>query len=146
MASYGTPVSIAAKLPIAVTRMELNACGLTPVGRPQYNVVMKPTNHIEITPGTCSGHPRVAGTRIRVHNIVLWTEQGETPDEIAAAYPPLTLSDVYTALAFYHDNREEMDRVIQQDKGFLAAASAKHAHAASRPTIDMDADAGSIPS
>ncbi len=92
---------------------------------------MKSTEHIEITPGTCSGHPRVAGTRIRVQNIVLWTEQGETPDEIVAAYPQLSLSDVYAALAFYHDNREEMNRLIQQDKDFLAETSTKHARSAS---------------
>ena len=92
---------------------------------------MEPTNHIDITPGTCSGHPRVVGTRIRVQNVVLWTEQGETADEIVAAYPQLTLSDVYAALTFYHDNREEMDRLIQQDKDFLATATTKHAHATS---------------
>lgn len=119
---------------------------LTHGRREKYNEMMTPTKHIDITSGTCGGHPRVAGTRIRVQNIVLWTEQGETPDEVVAAYPQLTLSDVYAALAFYHDNRGEMDCLIQQDKDFLAAISTRHARAASQPTIGMDADAGSIPS
>jgi uncharacterized protein (DUF433 family) len=105
---------------------------------------MEPAKHIEITPGTCSGHPRVAGTRIRVQDIVLWTEQGETPDEIVAAYPQLTLSDVHAALAFYHDNQNEMDRLIGEDEKLLAAIRENRPSGASQPTIGMDADAGSI--
>ncbi len=81
---------------------------------------MEPTNHIEITPDTCSGQPRIAGTRIRVQNVVLWTEQGETPDEIVAAYPQLSLASVHAALAFYHDNRQEVDRLIEADAEFVA--------------------------
>ena len=70
--------------------------------------------HIESTPGTCGGAPRVAGTRIRVSQIVLLTEQGRSPDEIVAAYPHLTLADVHAALAFYHDHRAEVDDEIRQ--------------------------------
>jgi uncharacterized protein (DUF433 family) len=88
----------------------------------------------------------VAGTRIRVQNIVLWTEQGETPDELVAAYPQLTLADVHAALAFYHDNRVEMDRLIQDDKQFIAAMKANPADTTSQPTVGMDANADSIPS
>ena len=82
---------------------------------------MEPTAHIEITPGICSGRPRIAGTRIRVSNIVLWTEQGNSPDDIASNYPHLTLSDVHAALAFYFDNREEMDKLIAEDERFVDA-------------------------
>ncbi len=59
-------------------------------------------SHIESTPGTCGGAPRIAGSRIRVSQIVLLTESGASPDEIVASYPHLTLADVYAALAFYH--------------------------------------------
>jgi uncharacterized protein (DUF433 family) len=81
---------------------------------------MQATKHVEITPGVCSGRPRVAGTRIRVANVVLWTEQGMSPDEIVIAYPQLSLADVHGALAFYHDHRVEMDQLIQQDAEFVA--------------------------
>jgi len=91
---------------------------------------MQPTPHVEITPGTCSGQPRVAGTRIRVSNIVLWTEQGQSPDEIVAGYPQLTLADVHAALAFYFDNREEMEKLIAADEEFVASLSNPHAHEA----------------
>ena len=82
---------------------------------------MNATTHIEVTPGTCSGQPRVAGTRIRVSNVVLWTEQGQSPDEIVASYPQLTLGDVHAALAYYFDNREEMDKLIAADEALVAS-------------------------
>jgi uncharacterized protein (DUF433 family) len=55
-------------------------------------------SHIEITPGTCGGKPRIAGHRIRVQDIVLWTEEGRSADEIVAEFPQLSLADVYAAL------------------------------------------------
>jgi uncharacterized protein (DUF433 family) len=86
------------------------------------------THHIAIDADTCSGHPRVAGTRIRVANVVLWTEQGKSPDEIVAAYPQLSLADVYAALAFYFDHREEMDQLIRADEEFIAQLESQHGH------------------
>jgi uncharacterized protein (DUF433 family) len=72
-------------------------------------------SHVVMTPGTCGGKPRIAGTRIRVRDVVEWTDQGQTPDEIVAAFPRLSLGDVHGALAFYHDNREFVDRLIRED-------------------------------
>lgn len=69
--------------------------------------------HIESTPGTCGGAPRIAGSRIRVSQIVLLTESGVSPDELVARYPHLSLADVYAALAFYHDHRDLIDSEIQ---------------------------------
>ena len=83
---------------------------------------MHPAPHIAISADTCSGHTRVAGTRIRVANIVLWTEQGLSPEEIVAAHPQLNLADVHAALAFYFDNRSDMDRLIAEEAAFIANA------------------------
>jgi uncharacterized protein (DUF433 family) len=66
--------------------------------------------HIESTPDTCGGKPRVAGTRIRVQDIVVWHERMcHSADEIVSRYPQLTLADVYAALTFYHDHRVQID-------------------------------------
>lgn len=62
----------------------------------------------------------MAGTRIRVSNIVLWTEQGKSPGEIVADYPQLSLAKVYAAMAFYFDHREEVDNLIREDELFVA--------------------------
>jgi hypothetical protein len=45
-------------------------------------------------------------------------KQGSSPEEIADQYPHLTLAQIYTALAYYHANREEVE-------GDLAAESAE---------------------
>src|SRR5689334_7428931 len=75
--------------------------------------------HIEQTEGVCGGKPRLAGTRVRVQDIVLLTEQGSSPDEIVSGYPHLTLSAVHAALSFYHDNRELIDRQITESREFV---------------------------
>jgi uncharacterized protein (DUF433 family) len=68
------------------------------------------------TPGTCGGKPRIDGHRITVKHIVLdHQRRGLSPDEIVSAYPSLTLSDVYAALAYYHDHRAEIDADIKAD-------------------------------
>ena len=73
------------------------------------------SEHIEITPGTCGGKPRIAGHRISVQNIVISHERmGLSPDEIVGAYPSITLADVYAALAYYHDHRDEIREDIER--------------------------------
>ncbi len=68
------------------------------------------------TPGTCGGKPRIDGHRITVKHIVLdHQREGLSPDEIVSAYPRLTLSDVYAALAYYHDHRADIDADIRVD-------------------------------
>ena len=74
------------------------------------------TEHIEITPGICGGKPRIAGHRIKVQDIVIWHEKmGMSPDEIVSEYPSINLSDVYAALAYYHDHFAEIRQQIQED-------------------------------
>ncbi len=75
--------------------------------------------HIVLTPDTCGGRPRLAGRRITVQNIVLWHERGGlSPDEIVSKHPGLTLADVYAALAYYHDHREQISAQIRTDEAF----------------------------
>lgn len=88
--------------------------------------------HIAITPGTCGGKPRIAGTRIRVQDIVVWTEQGMSPDEIVTAYPHLTLADVHAGLSYYHDHREEIDNQMQADDEFVAQMKSRYSSSASQ--------------
>jgi len=78
-------------------------------------------DHIDTDPEVCGGKPRIAGTRIRVQDIVVWTEGGQSADEIVAGYPHLTLADVYAALAFYHDNRALIDHQLQASEQFIEA-------------------------
>lgn len=84
------------------------------------------SEHIEITPGTCGGKPRIAGHRIRVQDVVIWYEhQGMTSDEIVYQHPSITLADVHAALAYYYDHMEEIRQKIRESKAFAAQMAAK---------------------
>jgi uncharacterized protein (DUF433 family) len=51
---------------------------------------------------------------------VLWHERLDlSADEIATEYD-LSLADIYAALAYYYDHREEIDRSIKADEDFIA--------------------------
>jgi uncharacterized protein (DUF433 family) len=79
------------------------------------------SKHIEKTPGVCGGRACIAGHRVRVLDIVAWHERrGFSPDEIVDLFPGITLADVYAALTYYFDNRQE----IEEDLGKSEEAAA----------------------
>lgn len=80
--------------------------------------------HIESVPGRCGGKPCIVGHRIRVQDVVLWTEQGMSPDEIASAYPQITLADVHAALTYYFDNTAAINQDIREDDELVARLKA----------------------
>jgi uncharacterized protein (DUF433 family) len=83
------------------------------------------SQHIVITPGVTGGKPRITGRRITVQQIALWHErQGLSVDEIATDYD-LSLGDVYAALAYYHDHRDEIEAAIQADAALVAELRAR---------------------
>ncbi len=61
------------------------------------------------TPSVCEGRIRIDGTRITVHRIAVLYKQGQNAEEVARTYPHLSLGQVYTALAYYHANRDEVE-------------------------------------
>jgi uncharacterized protein (DUF433 family) len=75
--------------------------------------------HIVATPGVLGGRPRIAGRRIGVEHIVTWHEEmGQSAEYIAREYE-LSLADVYAALAYYYDHKEEMDARARADEAFV---------------------------
>lgn len=82
--------------------------------------------HVTRTPGVCGGKPCVAGSRIRVQDVYVWHErQGQSPDEIVARFPQLTLADVYAALAYFWDHRDEVLRDMAAQDRLVAEMKAK---------------------
>jgi uncharacterized protein (DUF433 family) len=76
--------------------------------------------HIEIVDGASGPKPRIAGHRIRVQDVAIWHEKlGMSPDEIVDQYPTITLADVYAALAYYWDHRDEMEQAIAEEHAFV---------------------------
>jgi len=66
--------------------------------------------HIELREGV----PYVAGTRTKVIQIALdLLAHGWDADEIHLQHPHLSLGQIHSALAYYYDHREELDRDIE---------------------------------
>jgi uncharacterized protein (DUF433 family) len=77
--------------------------------------------HIEITPGTRGGKPRLAGTRITVDDIVVMHRRlRQSLEEIAGTYE-LSLAAVYAAMAYYYDHKSEIDKRMEEDEAFVDA-------------------------
>lgn len=60
---------------------------------------MQLADRIVATPDTCSGYPRIEGTRIRVAHVLGWLAAGMSEAEIVAEYA-LAPEDIRAALAF----------------------------------------------
>jgi uncharacterized protein (DUF433 family) len=81
---------------------------------------------ISRTPGVQGGRPCVAGTRVRVQTIAVWSNQGSTPEEIAKKYGHLSLAQVHAALAYYHANKGEIDATLREDDRLYDELAAQH--------------------
>jgi uncharacterized protein (DUF433 family) len=68
------------------------------------------------SPDVCGGRLRIEGTRITVNQIAVCYKQGLSPEEIADRYSHLSLAQVYTALAYYHANRDEVEADLIAEK------------------------------
>jgi uncharacterized protein (DUF433 family) len=71
--------------------------------------------HIERKPRVCGGEPVIKGTRMSVSLIVELERMAKTVDEIVAVYPHINHAQVYDALAYYYDNKAEIDRYIYEN-------------------------------
>jgi len=77
------------------------------------------TPHIAISEDVAGGKPRIAGHRITVQHIVIWHERmGLSADEIASNQG-LTLAEIYAALTYYYDHRQEIDEAILADESYV---------------------------
>jgi uncharacterized protein (DUF433 family) len=83
--------------------------------------------HITKTPGVCGGRACIAGHRIRVMDVVVWHEmRGMSPEEIVYQFPGITLADVHAALAYYFDNRTEIEADFRNDEEWVKFAEANY--------------------
>ncbi|MFQ6094374.1 MAG: DUF433 domain-containing protein [bacterium] len=83
------------------------------------SVVAKRIKHPYITrkEGVCGGEPIIEGTRISVRCIVEYIQYvGYTPEEIVHHLPHLNLAQVYDALSYYYDHKEEIDKAVRLNR------------------------------
>ena len=77
--------------------------------------------HVTKDPDVCSGRACVAGTRVRVMDVVAMHNAGLRPEQIVAEFSSLQdVTDVYAALVYYADHKAEIEADFAED-GRLAA-------------------------
>ena len=77
--------------------------------------------HIARVPGVCGGEPIIDGLRVTVRHVATLYLRGETVAEIADALN-LDEPQVFHALSYYSDHRQEIEALIAEE----AAAHAGH--------------------
>ncbi|HZS45188.1 MAG TPA: DUF433 domain-containing protein [Blastocatellia bacterium] len=68
--------------------------------------------HIELDE---QGRPWITGANTKVIEVVLdHLCYGWSPEEMQAEHPHLSLAQIHSALAYYYDHKEEIDRAIAE--------------------------------
>jgi len=69
------------------------------------------------------GVPIIVGTNMKVIEIVLEkTAYGWSPEELYFQHPHLTLGQIYSALAYYWDHQDDLDRDIERRLAIVSQA------------------------
>ena len=64
----------------------------------------------------CGGSPVITGTKFPVHSVVNYIlQQGFSPEELVKEFPHLTLAQVYDALSYYYDYRDDIEWELQEN-------------------------------
>ncbi len=79
------------------------------------NAVKTDHPHIVRLEGVCGGEPVVDGLRITVRHVATLHLRGESIQEIADALG-LTEAQVFHALSYFSDHREEISALIAQEE------------------------------
>jgi len=89
--------------------------------------------HISKNTSICSGRACVAGTRVRVMDIVTLHNAGIGPEKIVREFPSLDSTvDVYAALVYYADHKDEIAADFAEDQRLAADAERERLEQSSR--------------
>jgi len=61
-----------------------------------------------------TGGVRVRNSRVSLETIVIRSQMGDTVQRIHSGYPTVSISQIKEILAWYHDNKADVDEYIQQ--------------------------------
>ena len=65
--------------------------------------------------GYCGGSPVITGTKFPVRSVINYVlRQGLSPEELVKEFSHLTLAQIYDALSYYYDHKEEVDRELDE--------------------------------
>jgi len=69
--------------------------------------------YIEKDPYNYEGKAVIKGTRVPVASIVNHYRSGMSIEEILDGYPNITTAQLFDALSYYFDNKEEIDKEFE---------------------------------
>lgn len=72
--------------------------------------------YVESVADVLSGEPVIKGTRTPVRAIVERWKFGESVEDIARSLPHLRLAQIFDALGYYDDHREEIEKYIELNR------------------------------
>jgi len=72
--------------------------------------------HIAQRKDRCGGQPVIKGTKFPVRSVVAYVlQQGMTPEELVERFPHVSLAQVYDALSYYYDHKDQIDRDLLEN-------------------------------
>jgi len=75
----------------------------------------KPHPYITSEKDCCGGSPVIVGSKFPVRSVVDYVlRQGVTPEELVKEFSHLSLAEVYDALSYYYDHKEEIDEELEK--------------------------------
>ncbi|HEX8734891.1 MAG TPA: DUF433 domain-containing protein [Pyrinomonadaceae bacterium] len=77
--------------------------------------VVVSTSEIKLTK-TDAGVLRIGDSRVSLDTVIIAFAQGSTPEQIVEDYDSLELAEVYAAISYYLQNREEVESYLAQRK------------------------------
>lgn len=77
-----------------------------------------PTDHPYIAhdPKIAHGEPIIRGTDVRVCSLVEYWQWGLTPPIIREFFPDLNLMQIYNAISYYEEHKDEINRLIAANR------------------------------
>lgn len=84
------------------------------------------SRHIVKTPGVMRGRARIDGTRVRVMDLAAYVRGGESVESLIDGFPWLSPASIYAALAYYEDNKEEIEQAYAEDHAFAEQFAREH--------------------
>lgn len=78
--------------------------------------------HISSDSRICGGSPVIVGTRFPVRSVVNYIlRHGYSPEELVNRFTHLSLAQIHDALAYYYDNRDEIEKDIEENTEEVAS-------------------------
>jgi uncharacterized protein (DUF433 family) len=75
-------------------------------------------SHVTKQPGVRGGRACIDDTRIAVVDVAAILKQGRPPEQILLSYPSLSLAQVYAAISYYYENKNEIEAELAEDEGW----------------------------